>query len=139
MRTKMFLCQPLFSQRNWVCDSDWKAPLSQAVYFLGAIFGTAFFGLMADLHGRFWAFFSCQLLTGVCQMVMPFVDDFQSVVILRFFSGVVYDAHFQCLFILGENLPEIASSGIHQTCTMNRLQLTVTLQPWSMWQLTREA
>lgn len=45
-------CSNSWLQREWVCEKSSYAPTAQALFFMGSLIGSGFFGWMGDKLGR---------------------------------------------------------------------------------------
>ena len=88
---------------NWVCEDDWKAPLSQSMFFTGAIIGCFLFGWTSDTFGRYPTLLATNIILGFGGMCLPLCNDFYCFASIRFVMGMTFNTFFIVAQILGEN------------------------------------
>ncbi|XP_042882821.1 solute carrier family 22 member 21-like [Penaeus japonicus] len=88
------------SQLDWVCDEDWKATLSQSLFFVGSLVGSPVLGWAADAWGRLPVIVLTNVVGGVAGICSAFCSSFVSFTIFRFIVGMTYDTHYNAVYIL---------------------------------------
>ncbi|XP_049887793.1 solute carrier family 22 member 3-like [Pectinophora gossypiella] len=88
------------SEREWVCDRAYLEPLSQAINFLGSIFGGILFGTLADMFGRVPMLVLANLCACVGGVATTFTSGFWDFTICRFLVGMSCDSLFLMMYIL---------------------------------------
>lgn len=88
------------------CDKKEQAPLSGMVWMAGVIAGAAFFGYASDRFGRHPTVMSSILLMAVTSFIVPFLPNYPSFLVLRFFQAASTSGVYQTLFVLGLELVE---------------------------------
>ena len=83
-----------------MCHDAWKAAFTQSLFYVGAIFGTLFFGWASDHYGRYWSFVASNMINLVTGIATPFAFDFISFVIIRFLMGLGFITFFMSLYML---------------------------------------
>ena len=89
---------------DWVCDDAWRGPFTQAMFFLGAFFGSLVFGVVADRFGRYPAFFIANVINLTLGIAISYCHDFASFTAVRFIGGLSYTTFFNTLYIIGKLL-----------------------------------
>ena len=89
---------------NWVCEDAWKAPLSQSMFFTGAIIGCIFFGWTSDTFGRYPTLMATNIILGIGGICLPLCKDFYCFATIRFVMGMTFNTFFIVAQILGELL-----------------------------------
>lgn len=89
-------------QWELVCNNRWKGALAQSVYMSGLLIGSVLLGNQADRFGRKPVFFAAAVLQLVVGVVVAFVPDFYSFLLLRFLYGVGTVGTLSSSFVLSE-------------------------------------
>ncbi|XP_045488626.1 beta-alanine transporter [Pieris rapae] len=87
-----------------VCDADWLPRTSNALFWVGSIFGNLFFGWMSDRYGRRPTILLMILLQVPLSIATSFPGNYWIYVVLRIFCGLFFPALYQLPFILALEL-----------------------------------
>lgn len=85
---------------NWVCDSAWKSTLGQSFFFVGSVFGTLIFGILADKIGRLPVLILAFVMALIGNCTTIYSDTAPSFSISRFISGMATDSNFVMMYLL---------------------------------------
>ncbi|CAF4874063.1 unnamed protein product [Pieris macdunnoughi] len=94
----------LVTQYLLVCDADWLPRTSNALFWVGSIFGNLFFGWMSDRYGRRPTILLMIILQVPLSIATSFPGNYWIYVVLRIFCGLFFPALYQLPFILALEL-----------------------------------
>ncbi|CAK1543406.1 unnamed protein product [Leptosia nina] len=94
----------LVSEYSLVCDSDWLPRTSNALFWVGSIFGNLFFGWMSDRYGRRPTIILMIFLQVPLSIATSFPGSYWTYIVLRIFCGLFFPALYQLPFILALEL-----------------------------------
>lgn len=89
---------------NWVCQDAWKAPLTQSMFYTGAIIGCIFYGWVSDAYGRYPTLLATNIILGIGGIFLPLCEDVYCFTSIRFIMGTTFNTFFVVAQILGEIL-----------------------------------
>ncbi|XP_067614336.1 organic cation transporter protein-like [Eurosta solidaginis] len=88
------------SEFNWVCEEAIQSAIGQSLFFVGSVFGTIFFGYLADKIGRLPAVM-CTTLTGALgDFLTSFATNLPVFSLCRFIAGLSTDTTFYLAYII---------------------------------------
>ncbi|XP_053601030.1 beta-alanine transporter-like [Plodia interpunctella] len=90
----------VINEREWVCDRAAYAPFAQSVYFVGSLFGVAFFGFLGDKYGRLPAFIGANIIGFIGSISTIFTVGAWDFALSRFVTGVSNDAGYTMIYII---------------------------------------
>ena len=78
---------PIIKERNEFAITDWQNALLSSIIFLGMLFGSYFWGSLADLSGRRFTLLMSLAVNGVFGFCSAFAPNYYTFLIFRFISG----------------------------------------------------
>ncbi|XP_068629159.1 organic cation transporter protein-like [Battus philenor] len=88
------------NEREWVCDKASYVPWSQAINFIGSIFGGILCGTLADMYGRLPTLILANILGFIGGVATMFTNNFWDFSMCRFIVGMACDSCFIIIYIL---------------------------------------
>lgn len=85
-----------------MCDKTVNLAIGQSLFYVGSVFGTIFFGYLADKYGRLPAMILSNLSGAVGDFATSFTQDLTQFAICRFISGLATDTCFYLMYIMGK-------------------------------------
>ena len=82
------------TQFDLICDDAWIVSLTTGIYFIGWLFGALILGWVADHYGRKTVYFPCTGLTLIIGFATAFSPNIATILVLRFFAGVLVPGGF---------------------------------------------
>uniref|UniRef100_A0A336ML99 CSON003405 protein n=1 Tax=Culicoides sonorensis TaxID=179676 RepID=A0A336ML99_CULSO len=90
------------SELNWICNDAWKSFLGQSMFFVGSVFGTLIFGILADKVGRLPILVIVYLISFLGNILTIFATDVDLFSLCRLIAGMATDSNFVLMYILGK-------------------------------------
>ena len=91
------------TQFDLICDDAWIISLTTGIYFIGWLFGALILGSIADCYGRKTVYFPCTGLTLIIGFATAFSPNIATVLVLRFFAGILVPGGFlQGIILISE-------------------------------------
>lgn len=73
----------IISKFDLVCDREGLPQIAQSLFFMGSLFGSVVYGMIADWIGRFHAWWICLLHQFVCGIIVIYMPNFWSYTLVR--------------------------------------------------------
>ncbi|GLG96485.1 Organic cation transporter protein [Gryllus bimaculatus] len=94
----------IVTENNLVCDRKWLVPTGQSVFMLGDLLGSLVFGTLSDKYGRKITFILALTLQVVFGLMLAFLNDIISFLILRILIGMATAGVFNSSYVIGIEL-----------------------------------
>ncbi|XP_035231370.1 organic cation transporter protein-like isoform X2 [Stegodyphus dumicola] len=88
------------SEFSIVCKKSWNGAMSNSIFMVGVLFGSAGFGAIADKYGRKNVMMSASLIMLVSSVGTSFAPSFNVFSLLRFITAAAVSGLFQTGYIL---------------------------------------
>ncbi|KAL3289373.1 hypothetical protein HHI36_022807 [Cryptolaemus montrouzieri] len=90
----------IIQQFDWICGLEWVPALGQSIFFVGSVFGSLVFGVLADKIGRLHCLVASNTLACIGNMVTVYSTDPTCFVMSRFVAGCATDTNFVMMYII---------------------------------------
>jgi MFS family permease len=90
-------------QLNWVCEDNRKPATGQSLFFIGSVFGSLGFGVMADHVGRLPVLVLSNIVALLGNLATSFTYLPSEFAASRLLAGLATDTNFFMMYIIGES------------------------------------
>lgn len=98
--SSLYEYKSIVQEFDWVCALDWIPALGQSVFFIGSVFGSLIFGVLADKIGRLHCLVASNILGAVGNLATVFSNNEIFFICSRFVAGFATDTNFVMMYIL---------------------------------------
>ncbi|KAK9890243.1 hypothetical protein WA026_010355 [Henosepilachna vigintioctopunctata] len=88
------------SEFNWICGLEWIPSLGQSIFFIGSVFGSLIFGVLADKFGRLHCLVASNTIASIGNLITVLSKSPVTFVMSRFIAGCATDTNFVMMYII---------------------------------------